>query len=168
MTRKKDTPPSGSAGREKSTATKPAAKRTPKRCAPSKAAGKPTAKAPASSKAAGEVVPVTIKNHKDTRGGHPHVIVENIEDKHVSVGLSTKPKKGNNAPNYKLEISPLGDGKLSYVRRPGIVDAQKNYEKPRKGKLTPKDYSRVKEYADKAKKKYLEKTKKSSEPPNTP
>lgn len=152
MPRKKNTPPSSSAGRKKCTSSKPAAK--------------PTSKAP--SKAAGEVVSVTIKNHKDKRGGHPHIIIENIEDKHVSVGLSTKPKKGNNAPNYKLETSPLGDGKQSYARRQGIVDAQKNYEKPRKGKLTPKDYSRVKEYADKAKKKYLEKTKKSSEPPNTP
>lgn len=37
MTRKKDAPPSGSAGRKKSTATKPAAKVTQKRCAPSKA-----------------------------------------------------------------------------------------------------------------------------------
>lgn len=154
MPRKKNTPLKQTAGRKKSTASKAEAKVTQKRCAPSKAAD--------------EVVSVTIKNHKDTRGGHPHVIIENIEDKHVSVGLSTKPKKGNNAPNYKLETSPLGDGKQSYARRQGIVDAQKNYEKPRKGKLTPKDYSRVKEYADKAKKKYLEKTKKSSEPPNTP
>lgn len=154
MPRKKNTPLKQTAGRKKSTASKAEAKVTQKRCAPSKAAD--------------EVVSVTIENHKDTRGGHPHVIIENIEDKHVSVGLSTKPKKGNNAPNYKLETSPLGDGKQSYARRQGIVDAQKNYEKPRKGKLTPKDYSRVKEYADKAKKKYLEKTKKSSEPPNTP
>ena len=45
MTRKKDTPPSSSAGRKKSTATKPAAK------APSKAAGKPAAKKPAPPKA---------------------------------------------------------------------------------------------------------------------
>ena len=40
MTQKMSTPPSGSAGRKKSTATKPAAKVTQKRCAPSKAAGR--------------------------------------------------------------------------------------------------------------------------------
>lgn len=54
MTRKKSTPPSGSAGKKKSAATKPAAKRATKSSTPSKAAGKPTAKAPAPSKPAGK------------------------------------------------------------------------------------------------------------------
>lgn len=53
MPRKTNTPPSGSAGRKKSTATKTEeSKPTQKRCAPAKAAGKSTAKAP--SKAAGK------------------------------------------------------------------------------------------------------------------
>ena len=46
MTQKKSTPPSGSAGRKKSAATKPAAKVTQKRCAPSKAAGRKKSLAP--------------------------------------------------------------------------------------------------------------------------
>ena len=102
-------------------------------------------------------IPVTIKNHKDKNGGHPHVIVDNIDNKHVSVGLSTKPKKGKNSPNYALEKSPLNDGKTSYMRRQGTVAPQGEYEKPRKGSMTPKDYNRAKEYGDKAKKKYIEK-----------
>lgn len=38
-------------------------------------------------------VQVTIKNHKDKNGGHPHVIIDNIDNKHVSVGLTTTQKK---------------------------------------------------------------------------
>lgn len=130
---------------------------------------KPPASAGKDKTTASRFVSVTIKNHKDAKGGHPHIIIENLEDKHVSVGLTTKHKKGKNAPNYKLEMSPLGDGKHSYARRQGMVDLQRNYEKPRKGRITPNDYVRVKEYGNKAKQKYLKKSaKKSSEPPNTP
>ena len=49
------------------------------------------------------LIQVIIKTHNDTKGGHPHIIVDNVDNKHVSVGLSTKPKKGKNSPNYKLE-----------------------------------------------------------------
>lgn len=42
-----------------------------------------------STKKAKTDIPVTIKTHKDKNGGHPHIIVDNIDDKHVSVGLST-------------------------------------------------------------------------------
>lgn len=114
------------------------------------------------------LVSVQIKNHKDVKGGHPHVVLEDIDDKHVSVGLTTKPKKGKNATNYKLEVSPLGDGRQSYARRQGTVAPRKEYEKPRKGNLTTADYTRIKSYGEKAKQKYIEKkSKKSSEPPNT-
>ncbi len=114
-----------------------------------------------------ELIPVTIKNHKDKHGGHPHIIVDNVDNCHVSVGLSTKPKKGKNSPNYKLEVSPLGDGKQSYARRQGTVAPKKEYERPRNGKMTPKDHAKIQEYGAKAKKKYLDKNKKSSELPNT-
>ena len=89
------------------------------------------------------LVSVQIKNHKDVKGGHPHVVLEDIDDKHVSVGLTTKPKKGKNATNYKLEVSPLGDGRQSYARRQGTVAPRKEYEKPRKGNLTTADYTRM-------------------------
>lgn len=115
-----------------------------------------------------ETVSVTIKNHRDKNGGHPHVIVDDIEDKHVSVGLSTNPKKGKNSPNYALELNPLNDGKQSYMRRQGTVAPQKEYEKERYGVMTTKDYGKAQEYGERAKQKYIEKkNKKSSEPPNT-
>ena len=115
------------------------------------------------------LITVTIKNHKDARGGHPHVILGDIDDRHVSVGLSTKPKKGKNAPNYKLSVDPLGTGKQAYARRQGTVAPRTDYEKPRTGKMTDEDHARITEYGNKAKQKYIEKkTKKSSDPPNTP
>lgn len=79
-------------------------------------------------------IKVLIKNHKDTKNSHPHVILEDIEDKHVSVGLSTHPKKGKNSPNYKLEQDPLDSGKESYMRRQGTVSPKKNYIIPELGK----------------------------------
>ena len=103
---------------------------------------------------------VLIKTHKDKKGGHFHVILEDIDDRHVSVGLSTQPKKGKKAPNYKFEKSPLGDGKTSYMRRQGTVAPRREYEKPRFGRLTVKDYSRAKLYGDRAKEKYLSRKKK--------
>ena len=103
------------------------------------------------------LIDIIIKNHKDKNGGHPHVIVDNIDDKHVSVGLSTKLKKGKNNPNYKLEVNPLGDSKHSYARRQGTVAPQKDYSDPRSGKMSSKDYDRIKSYGKKAKQKYIEK-----------
>ena len=100
-------------------------------------------------------VPVTIKTHKDKKGGHPHIIVDNVEDKHVSVGLSTKPTKGKGSKNYRLEKSPLNDGKTSYMRRQGTVAPKGEYQNQRKGTLTPKDYAQAKIYGDRAKQKYL-------------
>lgn len=70
-------------------------------------------------------VSVEMKKHGDKNGGHPHVIVDDIEDKHVSVGLTTQMKKGKNNTNYKLETSPLRDGKTSYMRRQGYSCPQK-------------------------------------------
>lgn len=74
-----------------------------------------------STKKAKTDIPVTIKTHKDKNGGHPHIIVDNIDDKHVSVGLSTSKTKGKGSKNYRMEKSPLNDGKESYMRRQGTV-----------------------------------------------
>ena len=101
-------------------------------------------------------VQVIIKTHNDTKGGHPHIIVDNVDNKHVSVGLSTKPKKGKNSPNYKLEKSPLNDGKQSFMRRQGTVALKDEYSGKRNGSLTPKDYAQAKIYGEKAKQKYLD------------
>lgn len=100
-------------------------------------------------------ISVTIKTHKDKKGGHPHVIVDNVDDKHVSVGLSTHAKKGKNSPNYKLEKSPLNDGKQSYMRRQGTVAPVNEYGQPQKGTMTTKDYEQAKVYGERAKQKYI-------------
>ena len=101
------------------------------------------------------LVDVPLKKHKDKNGGHYHVLVDNVDDKHVSIGLTTKSKKGKNHPNYPLEISPLNDGKHSYMRRQGTVAPYGEYENPRKGKMTPKDFEQARVYGERAKRKYL-------------
>lgn len=102
-----------------------------------------------------EIIVVPIKTHKDKNGGHYHVIVDNIDKNNVSVGLTTKKKKGKNHPNYPLEKSPLADDKNSYMRRQGTVDSKDNYHSPRSGTMTPKDYEQAKVYGERAKQKYL-------------
>ena len=105
--------------------------------------------------------PVTIKKHRDTNGNHPHIILEDFENNYVSVGLTRASKKGRNATNYACEINPLGGEDKSYMRRQGTVEPKSNYIPPeRKGKMSPKDFEKAKQYGDKAKQKYLEKTKK--------
>ena len=99
-------------------------------------------------------VVVTIKFHGDKNGGHNHVIVEDLDDNHVSVGLTTRKKKGKNHPNFPLEQSPLNDGKESYMRRQGTVAPKKEYMSPRTGKMTKNDYAQAKVYADRAKEKH--------------
>ena len=110
------------------------------------------------------LVSVKIKNHRDVKGDHPHVIMGDIQDKHVSVGLSTKPKKGKNSTNYKCESNPLGGEGTSYMRRQGTVDKKTNYYGARSGQMSPKDYEQAKVYAERAKQKYI---KKSNDKPNT-
>lgn len=101
------------------------------------------------------LIPVHIKTHKDQKGGHPHVILEDIDNKHVSVGFSTKPTKGKGSKNYRLEKSPLDDGKQSYMRRQGTVDSKTRYKGNRTGSMTSKDYEQAKTYGERAKQKYL-------------
>lgn len=103
------------------------------------------------------LVPVTVKTHRDKKGGHPHVIVEDIDDKHVSVGLSTHPTKGKGSKNYRLDKSPLNDGKTSYMRRQGTVAPKGEYERKRNGTMTPKDFAQAVIYGERAKQKYLDK-----------
>lgn len=101
-------------------------------------------------------ISVNIKNHKDKKGGHPHVIMGDIDNKHVSVGLTHDKKKGKNSTNYALEHNPLGGKDMAYLRRQGTVDNKENYYSPRKGQMTPKDHARAKEYGNRAKQKYLD------------
>ena len=105
-------------------------------------------------------MPVILKRHPDKKGGHQHLILDDIEDKHVSVGLTSQPKKGRNSTNYKCETDVLGNGKTSFLRRQGTVDSMKNYDSPRSAKMTEKDYAQAKMYGERAKQKYLNKRKK--------
>lgn len=133
---------------------------------PAKVKSAPPKKAPVKSAARkqveGNLIPVAIKTHTDKNDGHPHVIMEDIEDKHVSVGLSTQKKKGKSkksGTNYTLEKSPLDDGKTSYMRRQGTVASKKEYKNPRDGTMTSKDYAQAKIYAERAKQKHLKEKK---------
>ena len=104
-------------------------------------------------------VEVPIKQHKDSKGKHPHIIMDNVDDKHISVGLTHSPKSGKNKPNFKLKKNPLGGPKTSYVRRQGTVDNKKQYSKSaRKGKVDKEDFAKLETYSERAKKKYLSKT----------
>lgn len=101
------------------------------------------------------LVPVTVKTHNDSKGGHPHIIVGNIDDKHVSVGITHDKYKGKNHPNYALSRNPLGGKEQSYMRRQGTVAPKKEYSGSRAGKMAEKDYEQAKTYGERAKQKYL-------------
>ena len=106
-------------------------------------------------------IPVRLKRHRDINGGHRHIILENIGDRYVSVGLSSKNKKGSNSTNYQCENDILGSGSRSYMRRQGTVDKIKNYYgNETTGVMTPKDYRQARIYGERAKEKYLSKKKK--------
>lgn len=110
------------------------------------------------------MIPVQIKDHNDINGGHPHAIMDNIDNCHVSVGLSTKKTKGKKGGNnYPMQKSPLCDGKDSYMRRQAGVYPVREYNNPRNGAMTEKDYAQAKKYADKAKQKYIAKKNKTDE-----
>ena len=106
------------------------------------------------------LLPVDIKRHGDSNGGHFNAILEDFEDKHVSVGLTTKATKGahSSRKNYKCEVNPLGGKEQSYMRRQGMVAPKKEYEPiARKGYMSQKDLAQAKIYGEKAKQKYIEK-----------
>ncbi len=118
-----------------------------------------TSLSPTDTKHGAEIdIVVLIKDHNDSNGGHPHIIVDNVDNNHVSVGLSTQKKKGkgrNSGTNYSLDKSPFNDGRISYMRRQGTVAPINKYSNPRSGKMTPKDYTQAKVYGERAKQKYL-------------
>ncbi len=102
-------------------------------------------------------VDIRIKNYRDQNGGHPHVIVDDINSNYVSVGFTHSPKKGKGHPNYPLEVNPLGGSEKAYMRRQGTVAPQNDYYEPRDGIMTEADYAKAKEYGERAKRKYIEK-----------
>ncbi len=108
-----------------------------------------------------DLLTVRLKRHRDVAGNHRHVILEDIDDKHVSVGLTSNLKKGRNSTNYACDNDVIGNGKSdrSYMRRQGTVDFQNNYYDESIGHMTEKDLNQAKIYGERAKQKYLEKKK---------
>lgn len=134
--------------------------KTVAKTSPSSAAKKATPKRPADTKMPEEsiaTVKVITATHSDKKGGHPHVLMGEIDDKNVSVGLTTKSKKGKNHPNRPLKIDPLGTGRESYMRRQATIDDKKKYSDERNGVMAEEDYNAAQTYAERAKKKYIEK-----------
>jgi len=133
--------------------TKPSQKTTGKR--PS--ASKNPVTTPAIAKQDG-LVTVEIKIHSDAKGGHPHVMLGQLQEKNVSVGITHDKYKGKMHKNIPLQHNPLGTGEQVYMRRQGTVDKQSNYHSESKqGKLTQSDNAKAKQIGEKAKRKELNK-----------
>lgn len=98
-----------------------------------------------------DLITVSLKFHPDSNGGHHHIIVENLGDSHVSVGLTTSKKFDKKHNNIPLEHSPLSNGKPSFILKKGTVDKKRNYNSPKQGQITQNDAVKVKNVADKAK-----------------
>lgn len=113
-----------------------------------------------------EMVIATFKWHNDDNGGHDHIILESIEDHHVSVGLTTDHKKGNNSTNYRLDTSPFQDGKDSHLRRQGRVRPIIEYKREKKGIITKVDHERAMLYGKRAKEKWLREQKEKEDKKN--
>ena len=105
---------------------------------------------------------VPLKRHWDKNGGHHHIIFDSIDDNYVSVGTTSKLKKGknSNSTNYRCENDILGNGQVTYLRRKGTVDKKSNYFGEKVGKMSVKDYKQAKTYAYRAKENYLSQKKK--------
>ena len=105
-----------------------------------------------------KLVDVEIRKHNDAKGGHPHIMLDTVGDKNVSVGTTHDKKKGKNHPNIPLEVNPLGGSEKTYLRRQGTVDSKENYSKTKRtGKLTETDFAKAKQIGEKAKHKELKK-----------
>lgn len=97
------------------------------------------------------LVKVEIREHKDSKGGHPHIITHESKGRYASVGLTRQPKRGNTKKagrNKKLD-TPVGEAKESYMRRGGIVASKTEYGKPSKVKMTQGNHKLANYYGQK-------------------
>ncbi len=105
-----------------------------------------------------KLVDVEIRKHNDAKGGHPHIMVDTVGDKNVSVGITHSKKKGKNHPNLPLEVNPLGGTEQTFLRRQGTVDNKENYgATAQTGKMTVTDNAKAKQIGERAKQKELNK-----------
>lgn len=103
-----------------------------------------------------KLVDVEIRKHNDAKGGHPHIVVDTVDGKNVSVGITHSKKKGKKHNNIPLEHNPLGEREQSYMLKQGTVDKKQNYSSTKTtGKLTEKDNEKAKQIGEKAKQKHL-------------
>ena len=101
-----------------------------------------------------KLVDVEIRKHNDAMGGHPHIMVDTVGDKNVSVGITHDKYKGKKHANIPLEVNPLGENRQAYMRKQGTVDSDENYSQIRKtGKLTDTDNAKAKQIGERAKQK---------------
>ncbi len=106
------------------------------------------------------LIPVKIKNHMDSKGGHPHIILGNIDKSHVSIGITHTEKNKNKPKNHKLKSNPLGGKEDSYMKRSATIRPKREYFGSRKGQMDSDDYNKAKSIGDKKMKKYSENKKK--------
>ena len=100
-------------------------------------------------------VTIDIRQHHDGKGGHPHVMTGQVDNKLVSVGLTHDPKKSKNSANRKLTVNPLGKQEPSYMQRKATIDKPSSYGKEvRKGQLSNSDAKYAKKITKKAIEKY--------------
>lgn len=104
-----------------------------------------------------QFVPVKIKRLRDKKDAHHHVITGSIDNKYISVGLTTKPKKGKGNSNIKLKADPLGTKEDSFMKKQGTVERQKAYFDPKEGHMTVNDFSKAEKIGKKAKEKHIRK-----------
>ena len=105
-------------------------------------------------------ISVKIKNHNDSKGGHPHIILDDIGNKHVSIGITHTKKNKKKPNNHELKINPLGETRKSYMQRSATVKPKREYFRTRNGLMNPEDFNKAKLIGDKKKKNYLENKKK--------
>lgn len=106
----------------------------------------------------GANVKVKIKRLSDKNDGHKHIIGDSIDDKYVSIGLTTQTTPGKSKhKNKALQARVLNLNKTSYLRREGRVEKKSKYTNNYIGYVTPDDKIEIDARISKAKQKYLDK-----------
>lgn len=107
-----------------------------------------------------KTIPVELKIHRDSKGGHLHLIVYSFDNMHASVGTTTTQTRKTN----DLSKNPSNKkSKQVYIQKKAIVDKKNHYYGQNYGVMNKADYVRAKQLGKKAKNNYL-KNKNSNRP----
>lgn len=107
-----------------------------------------------------DIQEVFIKYYRDTNDSHPNVIGGSVDNKYISVGLTTEKFKGksnNTGTNKQIDINPLDDNVKGYLRRSCTIDDKNKFTGNYIGILSNDDANWVKGMSNKAKEKYKNK-----------